>query len=702
MQRSRLCRRPYLLSALCAALFQFQLPLAGAAGLSASSWATVDLPQLRQAPISSPGESGLRWGDGSRDGIANSVIQVALDMNPRAAGAQEAGLEDGQSLRLEGVLADLKGVAATRVPAELRIGLFYGGGKTATEGWPGYFFGNSSSGGQGILYRRPADKKSLFVSMEGADPIAFGDGSVGVPSELGDGSYRFLLQLSRIDATLHYQATLVREGDGRVFADFSGVDDRPPTYVFDRVGFLSGKNLAADQVRLEDVRVTLGAAVANASPPGPVVENAAPLPPGFLELTPDGVWTWFNDERAIWHQGMLYAGYVTRAGDVGIAHYDPSTGKVASHVLGTPRARQKDDHNNPALVSRSDGRLLAVYSKHGAAREFYTRVSLVAAPAGPRDWAPEQVVSVPAPNTYANTFQLPAEGDKIFSFHRSLNWNPSLSISENGGDTWQAPLHFITAGQNRSVRPYIRLASNNVDRIDLAYTDGHPRDIENSVYHLYYKGGAVFRTNGEQVKTLAQLPLDHARGETGSVVYSYDPAVGRGWVWDIQYDAQERPVCAYQTRRADVTGSGWQHGRIYYHYAMWTGVEWRSRFIAHGGRALYGRENDYGGGMAIDPDDPRVVYISTNAANPFELCERDNVPLAPNERYELWRGFTADGGLSFTWQPVTRESAEDNIRPAVPAGHGGVPGLLWVRGRYTTYTDYQTRIIALLQAPDAR
>lgn len=697
MQRSRLLRRSFLVSALCAVLFQ--APLA-AAGLSASSWATVDLPQLKKPSISSPTDSGLVWGNGDHDGIANSALQVAIDLDPRAAGAQEAGVEDGQSIRLEGILADLKGSAATRIPAELRIGLFYSGGKSATEGWRGYFFGNSSSGGQGIFYRRPADKKTLFVSIKGSDPIAYADASAGASTELGEGSYRFVLQLSRIGSALHYQAKLVREGDGRIFAEFSDVDNRPPTYVFDRVGFLAGKNLAADQARLKDIRVTIGAAVA-AAPASPVAEPAAPLPPEFLELSPDGVWTWFNDERAIWHQGMLYAGYVTRAGDVGISRYDPATAKAVSHVLGSPRARQKDDHNNPSLVSRSDGRLLAIYSKHGGSREFYTRVSLVAAPAGPRDWAPEQVVAVPAPNTYANAFQLAAEGDKIFSFHRCLNWNPTLSISENGGAAWQAPLHFITAGQNRSVRPYIRLASNNVDRIDLAYTDGHPRDIENSVYHLYYKGGAVFRTNGEQIKTLAQLPLDHARGETGSVVYSYSPAFGRGWVWDVQYDAKERAVCAFQTRRADVTGSGWKHGRIYYHYAIWTGSEWRSSFIAHGGRALYGHENDYGGGMAIDPDDPRVVYISTNAARPFDLDDRDRVPLGTNERYELWRGFTADDGLTFTWQPVTRESSEDNIRPDVPAGHGGVPGLLWVRGRYTTYTDYQTRIIALLQAQAA-
>lgn len=676
---------------------------AKAEGVDPSSWTNAALPGLAKPTNSAAGDSGIIWGDGAHDNIANAALSAAIDIDSRTAGAQEAEIVDGQRLRLEGTLADLKGGLPTYVPGELRIGLFYTRGKTGPEGWLGYFFGESSASKPAAFYRRTQANKSLFVSIEGTEPLGSASLPAGGGPGLSDGSYDFHMELTRVGSTLRYEAELRRQGDGQVLASFSGVDSKPSCFVFDRVGFLAGKNLAADQVKLRGIRVTLAPATGSMPAVVPVAktEIESPLPTEFTEIAADGAWTWFNDERALWHQGRLYAGYVTRAGDVGIASYDPATGTAKAHILGTPRSRQADDHNNPSLVSRADGRLLALYSKHGAAREFYSRLSLVSAPAGPADWGPEQVVGVPAPNTYANAYQLAAEGDKIFSFHRCLNWNPTLSISENGGASWRPPIHFITAGQNRSVRPYVRLASNNVDRIDLAYTDGHPRDLENSVYHLYYKGGTVFRTNGEPLRTLDQLPIDHARGETGSLVYSYTPTLGRAWVWDIERDARENPVCAFQTRRADVTGSGWQHGRIYYHYATWTGSEWRSTLIAQGGRALYERENDYGGGMAIDPDDTRVVYISSNAANPFDLSNLDRVPLAKDERYEIWRGFTADGGLTFTWRPITRDSTQDNIRPAVPAGHGGVPGLLWVRGHYTTYTDYQTRIVALLQTSRA-
>lgn len=664
------------------------------AAVDGGSWQNELGGGLNEPQNSSASDSGIVWGDGSTRNITNVALHAAIDVDPLTPRAQAAELSDGQTLRVEGVLADLKIDIPTRVPFELRAGVFYSRGKPDGAGWLGYFFGNSSSGGPAELYSRNPRNDSLFISVDGARSLT---NQVRRPTGLPDlssGSYSFFIELARIGGAMRYSAKMVRLGDGVVFADFSGLDTRPTTFVFDKIGFLAGRNLGASQVRLSDLRVS----VIRMKETAPVVESTAALPPGLVQISPDGAWTWFNDERALWHQGELYAGYVTSAGDVGLSRYDPKERTATSYVLGSARARQIDDHNNPSLMSRADGRLLAVYSKHGAAKEFYSRISLLSNPVSASEWDVEQVVPVPAGNTYANVFQLSAEGDKVYSFHRCLNWNPTLSTSTDGGASWQPATHFITAGISRSVRPYMRLVSNNTDRIDVLYTDGHPRDVENSVYHLYYKKGAFCRSDGSQIKTLESLPLDHAAGERGSLVYAYKPELGRGWVWDVHYDKNDNPVCAFQTRRSDVTGTGWEHGRIYYYYATWTGTEWRSTFIAHGGRALYEKENDYGAGMAIDPDDTRVVYVATNAARPFDLGDRDDVPLNKNERYELWRGFTADGGLSFDWQPVTRDSSEDNIRPAVPANHGAGPGVLWVRGRYTTYTDYRTRIVALLEA----
>lgn len=436
-----------------------------------------------------------------------------------------------------------------------------------------------------------------------------------------------------------------------------------------------------------------------------------PLPGDAVEVAPDGAWTWFNDERSIIHHGSLFSGYVKGNGEYGITRRDLATGENHHMIVSTAASRQQDDHNNPSITPLPDGRLLILYSKHIAGNQYYQRTSNVPLPTTNADWGPETVIATPAANTYANTYRLSGEEDAIYNFHRCINFNPTLTISNDLGATWGAPRQFLGTGSG-STRPYPRYCSDNIGRIDLIYTDGHPRDVNNSVYHLYYKDGGLHRTDGSLIDSLANIPLDHDGGERGSVVYPYSADVwgpgqgpddwipgGRGWTWDVHYGKDGHPVCVFQVQKDNVTGSGWNHDRIYYYYATWTGTEWRRRFIAHAGRGLYSAEDDYGGGMCLDPEDPRVVYLSTNAASPFALGDIDNVPLSAGERYEIWQGFTADGGLTFDWTPVTENSAADNLRPIVPPAHGRGECLVWFHGTYSSYTNYSTKVIARIGEP---
>lgn len=434
-----------------------------------------------------------------------------------------------------------------------------------------------------------------------------------------------------------------------------------------------------------------------------------PPPAGASVIAPDGAWTWFNDERAIVHRGSLFSGYVLSDGRYGVTRYDFSDGKSYPMIISTGASQQRDDHNNPSLTILPDGRILAVYSKHSSTSAFYTRTSTVSRPATSADWGAEVTRAVPAANSYSNTFRLPAENNAIYNFHRCINYNPTLTVSTDGGATWGSPRRVIATGTG-ATRPYPRYVSNDLDQVDLLYTDGHPRDSDNSIYHLVYKAGVFSRTDGSMVKSLANIPLDHDAGERGSVVYPYSAAswgpgqgpddwipTARAWGWDIHYDRDAHPVCVFQTQTG--TDATWSTSRIYYYYARWTGTQWQRRFIAQGGRGLYAAESDYGGGMCLDPADPRIVYISTNAANPFAISDVANVPLAAGARFEIWRGFTADGGLTFTWTPLTQNSAANNLRPIVPKNHGRTECVLWFYGSYTSYTDFSCQVVGRLGDP---
>lgn len=47
------------------------------------------------------------------------------------------------------------------------------------------------------------------------------------------------------------------------------------------------------------------------------------------------------------------------------------------------------------------------------------------------------------------------------------------------------------------------------------------------------------------------------------------------------------------------------------HHARRDGAEWRSFEVAYAGERLYSGEADDAGLATLDPQDPRVVYIST-------------------------------------------------------------------------------------------
>jgi len=92
----------------------------------------------------------------------------------------------------------------------------------------------------------------------------------------------------------------------------------------------------------------------------------------FATLATDGAWTWFNDPRALFHNGKLYFGYV-RAADskTTLSTFDLVTGTASN--LWTAGFTQFDDHNNPGLLAKTDGTLLAIYSRHASDQYFSYR-----------------------------------------------------------------------------------------------------------------------------------------------------------------------------------------------------------------------------------------------------------------------------------------------------------------------------------------
>ena len=167
----------------------------------------------------------------------------------------------------------------------------------------------------------------------------------------------------------------------------------------------------------------------------------------------------------------------------------------------------------------------------------------------------------------------------------------------------------------------------------------------------------------------------------------------RAWTVDVAADAGGNPVAVFQARAG---GSDTDHR---FFYGRWDGAQWQVNQMGYAGSYLYAAENDYTGLVSIDPNDPNTVYLSSEVhpATKAQLIGADGL-----RHYELFKGKTTDNGVTWNWTPITFNSTMHNIRPLVPKWDGTNKAVLWLRGDYTTYTNYDTDAVALInpELPD--
>lgn len=425
----------------------------------------------------------------------------------------------------------------------------------------------------------------------------------------------------------------------------------------------------------------------------------APTP---IVLDDDGGWCWFEDERAVFVDdhtlvvGTVASGAVapSRKGDIVAVVHDMKSGKSTSIKLHD--GLSLDDHNSPAFLVRPDRRVLALYGKHGPENHFYYRIS---EPGDPTRWGPIQTFSPSKKTrlTYSNLFRLENEDGRIYDFFRGYNgtMKPSYAVSDDGGETWRAGGVVI---RSSAARPYVKYATNDRDTIHLIFTEGHPRDADNSLYHIFYRKGTLHTSDGTPIAPLSE---GIERPEQGARIFQGDPNQV-AWPCDVAADPDGSLRVAYSVQ-VDSAGKPPRSGgdKIVYRFAVWDGKQWNDHALAHAGTRLYAGEDDYSGLVALDPDRPGTLYFSTNA-DPVTAA-----PLVSNAdgkiHYEIFRGHTPDVGASWRFEAVTRNSTRDNLRPIIPQGVGNQTALLWLQGTFRSYTDYHQNVMLLpLDRPDAR
>lgn len=385
-------------------------------------------------------------------------------------------------------------------------------------------------------------------------------------------------------------------------------------------------------------------------------------------VTADGAWCWFGDPRAVRHKGRhdrTYLGWLTRTGEVQVGAYEHATKAFTTATLMD--RFQIDDHNNPSVVVRPDGRLMVFWSAH-AGRDMFYRISTRAEDIsswGPTLTLPVQLAGV-AGYTYPNPVFVPSEGGRLYLFWRAW-YQPTVSWSDDGGQTW-APARQVLA--NRVHRPYVKVALGPDGALHLAFTDAHPAAIDiNDVHYGVLRKGVLYRSDGSQVGALADGPLSPDAFET---VYSHRRHGAKAWIHDLAVRPDGRPAVVL------ATFPSLQDHR--YRYA-WLGADgtWSSTDLTNAGPSFvkHGLEQYYSGGIALDHEDPSTVYLSRKDGATWEI--------------ERWR--TSDGGGTWSHTAVTTGSTLPNVRPVSPRGSsGGALDVVWMAGDYAHYNSYATGI----------
>ena len=445
----------------------------------------------------------------------------------------------------------------------------------------------------------------------------------------------------------------------------------------------------------------------------PATEQPAPVPnvPGAFTLKANGGWCWFQGPRVIVTRcgqlvftsisGTDSAGY--DAGDLWATTWDPESNQVTHAELHD--RLQRDDHNAAGLLERPDGRILAVYGKHGSDR--IQRWRITTHPQDTSDWSDERQLDTGARYTYSNVFRLSQEKGRIYNFSRTRGYNPNCTVSDDDGDNWHYGFRLL-AWEKRAYRndprytgidggrPYLRYASDGEDTIHFVTTDDHPRAYDNSIYHGFYRHGKLHNSRGTVVGVPGMDGTSPLAPRSFTEVFA-GSADRVAWTTDLELDEQGNPYTVFSVQVDGAAGRGKSDVRFgqdhRYYYARQDGNNWHVHQMAHAGTCLYTRESDYTGLVALDPQDPDYVVISTNA---HPQTGEPLISRADGQRHwELFRGRTQDRGKSWQWTPITSDSGVDNLRPVIPQTSGRKRYLLWARGKLHNYTNYDLDIVGL-------
>jgi hypothetical protein len=437
-------------------------------------------------------------------------------------------------------------------------------------------------------------------------------------------------------------------------------------------------------------------------------------------LREQAVWTIWSDPRAVryvGHHDRTYIAYYTTNQGWWVSAFDHKQKswkhfQLRSHEQSAD-GRWWDDHNNPAITVRKDGRIVAVYGEHSTERSWtritrepeditswqneipFTQEQEIAGRTNRpvmhffrRVWAKLTKTNRPKlyePSySYVNLHTLP--DGTIWRQYRPLRtWsglsrNPTFVTSRDGGQSWSDPVRFIHE-EKRS--PYLVTARDG-NRIHFFFSDAHPDEWDkSSIYHAYYDHaqGTYHKSDGTLIGDASCLPFTPAQA---TKVFDGTTAAGEAWAYNIAIGENGQIAGLFNVYSGKLSGAPSYHVHEYW-YAHWDGKRWTAHKIAAESDTFCTGQHRYSGGFVVDTMNISVVYISLVSAGDSESARTRHI----------WCFETSNNGRTWQKRKVSRgDQGKAHSRPVVPLNrHPDLP-VFWLYGHYVNYLEYWTALAA--------
>ncbi len=296
--------------------------------------------------------------------------------------------------------------------------------------------------------------------------------------------------------------------------------------------------------------------------------------------------------------------------------------------------------------------------------------------------------------TYANLFRMP--NGRIYNFIRAFHHDPNYMFSDDDGTTWAYGGRWLYGKGGYS--PYLKFAYDGKGTVHFVATEDHPRNFDNNLYHGYLRDGDAVSLERHQGRRAEHVDRrDRSRPGISPRCSRPTRITWPGWSTSSSTATRDPTCCSPRSAMAaacPAARAAWISATT---MRRWNGTSWHHEEIAYAGRRLYAGEDDYSGLGALDPNNPDLLYISTDAD---PVTGAPLVSAADGKRhYELFRGQRAPAG-KWTWTPFTRNSTADNLRPVIPHWNDPRTAIVWMRGAYVANQgEWYSALVAAIVTP---